>query len=71
MHESGSQKVYSGGGEWISRFPQHILHNVFQDLTEDYSQRNVPIWLALSLVIAYIVGGAFIFQGQNCVQKML
>merc|ERR1719323_2438159 len=33
-----------------------------EDLTEDYSQRNVPIWLALSLVIAYIVGGAFIFQ---------
>merc|ERR1719471_50399 len=37
----------------------YVFH---QDLTEDYSQRNVPIWLALSLVIAYIVGGAFIFQ---------
>ena len=40
----------------------YVFH---QDLTEDYSQRNVPIWLALSLVIAYIVGGAFIFQVQS------
>lgn len=33
-----------------------------EDLAEDYSQRNVPIWLSLCLVIAYIVMGAFIFQ---------
>ncbi len=32
------------------------------DLADDYSQRNVPIWLSLLLVIAYIVWGAFIFQ---------
>ena len=47
----------------LENFIKNVLFH--KDLTEDYSQRNVPIWLALSLVIAYIVGGAFIFQVQN------
>ena len=33
-----------------------------EDDADDYSQKSVPIWLSLCLVIAYIVWGAFIFQ---------
>ena len=33
-----------------------------EDLMDDYSTKNVPIWLSLCLVVAYIVWGAFIFQ---------
>ncbi len=32
---------------------------------DDYSRKNVPIWLSLCLVVAYIVWGAFIFK-VNC-----
>ena len=35
---------------------------VSEEENEDYSTKPVPIWLSVCLVIAYIVGGAFIFQ---------
>ncbi len=32
------------------------------DDVDHYSRKSVPIWLALSLVVAYIVWGSFIFR---------
>ncbi len=45
--------------------PPHFYYDDYfsdDDLGDDYSRKNVPIWLSLLLVVAYIVWGAFIFQ---------
>ena len=47
--------------EWI--VPEDYYEDyVSEEENEDYSTKPVPIWLSVCLVIAYIVGGAFIFQ---------
>jgi hypothetical protein len=45
--------------EWIEDYYEDY---VSEDEAEDYSTKPVPIWLSVCLVIAYIIGGAFIFQ---------
>ena len=45
--------------EWIEDYYEDY---VSEDEMEDYSTKPVPIWLSVCLVIAYIIGGAFIFQ---------
>ena len=54
-------------GEWLDPEPHDYYYDDFgvsddEDLMDDYSTKNVPIWLSLCLVVAYIVWGAFIFQ---------
>ena len=45
--------------EWIEDYYEDY---VSEDDVEDYSTKPVPIWLSVCLVVAYIIGGAFIFQ---------
>ena len=39
-----------------------IINEESEDEGDDYSRKPVPILLSIILVIAYIIGGAFLFQ---------
>jgi len=48
---------------WIDDpYYDEFYYDESEEEADDYSQKSVPIWLSICLVIIYIVGGSFLFQ---------
>jgi len=59
------QRVYRGGEDsWPDdqSYYEEYYYEESEDEGDDYSRKPVPILLSIILVIAYIIGGAFLFQ---------
>ena len=50
--------------EWIEDpyYYEEYISEDDDDAGEDYSTKNVPIWLSILLVVSYIILGAYIFR---------
>ena len=66
-------KFYRGHQQRVARLPddgwmddqsyyEDFYYEESEDEGDDYSKKPVPILLSIILVIAYIIGGAFLFQ---------